>query len=86
MFESGVFDSMGLLFLIEFINDTYQLEVGDEDLNPKNFESIKKNIICAIFYKVLVNLNTFSKMEPKNLKEARIQKKKVISKVTNNIK
>lgn len=40
LFDSGVFDSMGLLFLIEFINDTYQLEVGDEDLNPKNFESI----------------------------------------------
>ena len=40
LFESGVFDSMGLLFLIEFINDKYELEVGDEDLNPKNFESI----------------------------------------------
>ena len=45
IFESGLLDSMGLLFLIEFLNEKYQVEVNDEELNPKNFESI--NSIAA---------------------------------------
>ena len=40
IFDTGLLDSMGLLFLIEFINENYQVEVDDEELNPKNFESI----------------------------------------------
>ena len=31
---------MGLLFLIEFLKEEYDVEVNDEELNPKNFESI----------------------------------------------
>ena len=31
---------MGLLFLIEFLKDEFNVEVEDEELNPKNFESI----------------------------------------------
>lgn len=40
IFEVGLLDSMGLLFLIEFLNEKYDIEVNDEELNPKNFESI----------------------------------------------
>jgi len=40
IFDSGLLDSMGLLFLIEFLNDEFGVEVNDEELNPKNFESI----------------------------------------------
>lgn len=40
IFDTGLLDSMGLLFLIEFLNENYQIEVNDEELNPKNFESI----------------------------------------------
>jgi len=40
IFDTGLLDSMGLLFLIEFLNENYQVEVNDEELNPKNFESI----------------------------------------------
>ncbi len=40
IFDSGLLDSMGLLFLIEFLNENYQVEVDDDELNPKNFESI----------------------------------------------
>ena len=40
IFENGLLDSMGLLFLIEFLNENYKLEVNDEELNPENFESI----------------------------------------------
>ena len=45
IFETGLLDSMGLLFLIEFLNEKYQVEVNDEELNPTNFESI--NSIAA---------------------------------------
>ena len=40
IFDSGLLDSMGLLFLIEFLNENYQVEVDDDELNPKNFESV----------------------------------------------
>ena len=45
IFEEGLLDSMGLLFLIEFLNEKYSLVVNDEELNPKNFESV--NTIVA---------------------------------------
>ena len=41
IFESGLLDSMGLLFLIEFLKEKYEVEVHDDELNPMNFESIK---------------------------------------------
>ncbi|MCB0459710.1 MAG: acyl carrier protein [Flavobacteriaceae bacterium] len=40
IFESGLLDSMGLLFLIEFLKDKFDVEVVDDELNPSNFESI----------------------------------------------
>ena len=40
IFETGLLDSMGLLFLIEFLNEKYEVEVNDDELNPSNFESI----------------------------------------------
>ena len=40
IFEEGLLDSMGLLFLIEFLNEEFKVEVNDDELNPKNFESI----------------------------------------------
>ncbi len=40
IFDAGLLDSMGLLFLIEFLNEKYGIEVEDDELNPKNFESI----------------------------------------------
>jgi len=40
IFDVGLLDSMGLLFLIEYLNENYKIEVNDEELNPENFESI----------------------------------------------
>jgi acyl carrier protein len=40
IFETGLLDSMGLLFLIEFIKEEFQVEVTDEELLPENFESV----------------------------------------------
>lgn len=42
IFDTGLLDSLGLLFLIEFISEKYEVEVNDEELNPKNFESINR--------------------------------------------
>lgn len=50
IFDSGILDSMGLLFLIEFLNEKYSIEVSDEELLPNNFESIN-NITDFILQK-----------------------------------
>ena len=47
IFENGLLDSMGLLFLIEFLNENFGVNVSDEELNPKNFESIN-NIVSFV--------------------------------------
>jgi len=41
LFEEGVFDSLGFLSLISFINDEFGIEVENDELNEENFESIK---------------------------------------------
>ena len=51
IFDSGLLDSMGLLFLIEFLNENYDIEVNDEELNPTNFESIN-NIVDFVQKKI----------------------------------
>ena len=51
IFDTGLLDSMGLLFLIEFINENYKIEVNDEELNPENFDSIN-SIVAFIENKV----------------------------------
>ena len=40
IFDEGLLDSMGLLFLIEFLKENFKVEVEDDELNPKNFESV----------------------------------------------
>ena len=47
IFENGLLDSMGLLFLIEFLDVNFGVTVSDEELNPKNFESIN-NIVSFV--------------------------------------
>lgn len=48
IFDTGLLDSMGLLFLIEFLNESFKIEVNDDELNPKNFESINSivSFVC----------------------------------------
>ena len=40
IFDQGLLDSMGLLFLIEYLNENFQVEVQDDELDPENFDSI----------------------------------------------
>lgn len=54
IFDTGLLDSMGLLFLIEFLTENYQVEVNDDDIIPENFESIQ-SIVVFVERKLKVN-------------------------------
>ncbi len=38
--DEGIIDSTGVLELVAFIEETYEFEVGDEEVIPENFDSI----------------------------------------------
>ena len=38
--ESGIIDSLGIMKLLVFIEEKFQLEVSDEELIPENFETL----------------------------------------------
>lgn len=40
IFEEGIFDSLGFLSLISFLDEKFGIEVGNDELNEENFESI----------------------------------------------
>lgn len=40
LFEEGIFDSIGLLLLIEFIKDEFKVNTEDDELLIENFETI----------------------------------------------
>jgi acyl carrier protein len=40
--EKGLVDSMGILTLVAFVQDKYAITVADEELVPKNWDSIKR--------------------------------------------
>jgi acyl carrier protein len=40
IFKEGYFDSMGFIVLITFLEDSFGIRIGDEDLIEENFESI----------------------------------------------
>ena len=40
LFVEGIFDSMGFVLLLEYLEEKYSLVAGDNDLLEENFESI----------------------------------------------
>ncbi len=40
--ENGIIDSMNVMELIMFVEETFGLEVADEDIVPDNFDSVAK--------------------------------------------
>ena len=40
LFDEGIFDSMGLLNLISFLEDNFGVKVNDSELDASNFGSI----------------------------------------------
>ncbi len=48
-FEKGIIDSTGILELVSYIEETYNLTIEDEDLIPENFSSL--NTVAAFLQK-----------------------------------
>jgi acyl carrier protein len=40
IFDQGYLDSMGLLFLVQFLNEEFKIVTTDMDLVKENFESV----------------------------------------------
>jgi len=40
LIDSGVIDSLGIIKLVLFIEETFKISVGAEELNQENFETI----------------------------------------------
>ena len=38
--ESGIIDSTGILELIQFLEETYDIKIEDEELIPENFSNL----------------------------------------------
>ena len=38
--EKGIIDSTGILELVSFVEETFHVEVRDEELVPENFDSV----------------------------------------------
>ena len=57
LFEEGLFDSMGLLFLIDFIRDEFHVETKDNELLVDNFKSINSIISFISRKKEISKLN-----------------------------
>jgi acyl carrier protein len=38
----GIIDSTGVLELVGLVEETYEIEVGDDELTPENFDSIDR--------------------------------------------
>ncbi|HEY3355628.1 MAG TPA: acyl carrier protein [Polyangia bacterium] len=45
LLESGIVDSTGVLELVFFVEESFGIKVKDEELVPRNFDSIAK--LCA---------------------------------------
>lgn len=40
--EEGVIDSTGILELVAFVEETFEIEVNDEEILPEHFDSVAK--------------------------------------------
>ena len=50
LLEKGIIDSTGVLELVSFLEETYEIEVEDEELVPENLDSIA-NVTSYILMK-----------------------------------
>jgi len=40
LIDEGIIDSLGIMKLLTFIEETYDIQISDEELLPENFESL----------------------------------------------
>ncbi len=55
LFEEGIFDSMGLLSLITFLDEELGVKTEDSDLSEENFQSVNSIVAFLERKKSLVN-------------------------------
>lgn len=55
IFEEGLFDSMGFILLISFIEETFTIKAKDSELLESNFESVNAIAEYVIKKKALLN-------------------------------
>lgn len=41
LLESGIIDSLGVLDLVQFLEEHFRIKVDDEDLTPENFGTLQ---------------------------------------------
>jgi acyl carrier protein len=42
LLENGILDSMGIMELVTFLQDTFFIQVADEELVPQNLDSLRR--------------------------------------------
>lgn len=41
-FDEGIIDSTGVLELVSYLEETYGIEIGEDELNPDNLDSVNR--------------------------------------------
>ncbi len=41
LLESGIIDSLGVLDVVKFVEETFQIKIEDEELTPDNFANLR---------------------------------------------
>ena len=41
-YNTGIFDSLGMLRLIDFLEETFNIKIEDDELIPENFENLSR--------------------------------------------
>lgn len=44
LLEAGIVDSTGVLEVIMFVEETFEIEVADDEIVPDNFDSVEKMV------------------------------------------
>lgn len=44
LLEQGIIDSLGLMKLIAFMEDTFRIKIFDEEIIPENFQSLNSMV------------------------------------------
>jgi acyl carrier protein len=40
LIESGIVDSLGIMKLLQYLEDEFSIRIGDDELRPENFETL----------------------------------------------
>lgn len=54
LLKNGIIDSLGILEVVAFLEKEFAITISDEELLPKNFESISS--LCAFVQQKLIGL------------------------------